>query len=72
MENERFESFLMTDLDLQRFLRHVFFVWAITKFNCVHNENVSWHISIDFILLDTSHGLVELLVAMTKLNKYVY
>jgi hypothetical protein len=70
----------MTDLDLQRFSRSpkifkacVFLLgMAITKFNCVHNENVSWHISVDFILLDTSHGLVELLVAMTELNKFVY
>ncbi len=32
----------------------------------------SWHISIDSILLDTSHGLVELLTTMIQLNKYAF
>ncbi len=33
-------------------------------------KDASWHISIDFILLDTSNGLVKLLIAMTNFNKY--
>jgi hypothetical protein len=32
----------------------------------------SWHISIDSIVLDTSHGLVELLTTMIELNKYAF
>jgi hypothetical protein len=35
----------------------------------VYDDDVSWHISMDSILLDTSHGLVELLTIMTNLNK---
>jgi hypothetical protein len=41
-------------------------------FNRLHNDEPSWHIFIDSIVLDTSHGCVELLIAMTKLNKYVF
>lgn len=32
----------------------------------------SWNISIDLILLDTSHKLVELLINMTNVNEYVF
>ncbi len=46
-------------------------VW-LPYINHLHNDEPSWHISIDSIVLDTSHdGLVELLTTMTELNKYV-
>ncbi len=35
----------------------------------VYDDDVSWHISMDSILLDVFHGLVELLTIMTDLNK---
>jgi hypothetical protein len=38
---------------------------------CLHVDEPSWHISIDSIVLDTFHELVEFYTAMTKLNKYV-
>jgi hypothetical protein len=39
--------------------------------NHLHNDEPSLHIFHDSIILDTSHGFVELLVTMTKFNKYV-
>jgi hypothetical protein len=36
----------------------------------IHIKDASWHIFIDFILLDTFNGLVELPIAMTNFNKY--
>jgi hypothetical protein len=35
----------------------------------VHNDEPSWHIYMDFIILDTSHEFVELLTTMMDLNK---
>jgi hypothetical protein len=35
----------------------------------LHNDDASWHICADLILLDTSHGLVELLIMLIDLNK---
>jgi hypothetical protein len=35
----------------------------------VHGDDASWHIFVDPILMDTFHGLVELLIAMTDLNR---
>jgi hypothetical protein len=68
-ENERFEYFLLTDLDLKFIFGHMFFVWDGN--HMLHDDEPSWHISIDSIFLDTSHGLVELLTAMMEFNKYV-
>jgi hypothetical protein len=36
---------------------------------CVHNDKVSWHILVDSIMMDTSHGLLKLLIAMIDLSK---
>jgi hypothetical protein len=30
----------------------------------VHGDDASWHVSMDFILMDTFNGLVELLTTM--------
>ncbi len=45
-------------------------VW-LPYINHLHTGEPFWHISIDSIVLDTSHGLIKLLIAMTKLNMYV-
>ncbi len=37
--------------------------------NILHSDDPSWHIFADSILLNTFEGLVELLIAMTNLNK---
>ncbi len=37
--------------------------------HCVHGDDASWFISMGSILMDTSRGLVEFLIAMTDLNK---
>jgi hypothetical protein len=54
----------------------MFFMWYgnhrlqawMPYIRCVHDDD-AWHISMDSILLDTFHGLVELLIVMTNLNK---
>jgi hypothetical protein len=79
-ENERFEYFLFADLDLKFFSKHMFFVWdgnhmlkvQLPYINHMHDDEPSQHISVDSIILDTFHGLVELLITMTELNKYVF
>jgi hypothetical protein len=38
----------------------------------LHNDDLSWHIFVDSILLDIFHGLVELFTTMIDLNKYVF
>jgi hypothetical protein len=56
----------------------MFFVWDgnhrleawLLYINHLHNDEPSWHISIDSIILDTFHGLMGL-IAMTEFNKYV-
>jgi hypothetical protein len=78
-ENERFEFFLLADPNFKFLSKCIFFEWDgnhmlhvwLPYINCLHNDGPSWHIYIDSIILDTSHGLVELLIAMTKFNKYV-
>jgi hypothetical protein len=35
----------------------------------VHNDQFSWQILMDSILLDTSYGAIKLLTTMTNLNK---
>jgi hypothetical protein len=35
----------------------------------VHNEDPSWHMSMDSIVLNTYHGLDKLFIAMMDLNK---
>ncbi len=57
-----------------------FFVWDgnhklqawVPYINLLHNDEPSQYISIDCIVLDIFHGLVEPLIAMTKFNKYVF
>ncbi len=39
--------------------------------NHMHNDEPSWHIFVDSIVLNTSHELVELLIATIEFNKYV-
>jgi len=37
----------------------------------LQDDEPSWHIFVDSIIFDTSHGLVEFFIAMMELNKYV-
>jgi hypothetical protein len=78
-ENERFESFCWLILISSLFASACFFVlngnhrlqaWLF-YINHMHNDEPSLHISHDSIILDTFHGFVEVLVTMTKFNKYV-
>jgi hypothetical protein len=41
--------------------------WPYIDLNHPNEEN--WHILIDVFVLDTTNGLVELLIAMINLNK---
>ncbi len=78
-ENERFESFLLVDLDLKFFYKHIFFVWDgnhrlqvwLPYINHLQDDEPFQHIFVDSIVLDTSHGFIELLITMMELNKYV-
>jgi hypothetical protein len=55
----------------------MFFVWDDSQklqtylpyINRLHNDEPSWHIFGDFIVLNTLYGFVELLIAMTNFNK---
>jgi hypothetical protein len=55
----------MENPHLHRFLRCMFFVWDRNHrlqawvFKWVHDEDIFWHISMDFILLDISNGLMD-------------
>lgn len=78
-ENERFETFLLADLDLKSISMHIFFVQdgnhglqaQLPYINCLQDDEPSYHISIDSIILNTFHGLVEFFTATMELNKYV-
>ncbi len=78
-ENERFETFLFDNPYLKSLSKHMFLVWDgnhklqvwLPYINCLHNDEPSWHISMDSIIFDTSHGPIELLPAMMELSKYV-
>ncbi len=64
-ENKRI--FFMENPHLHRFLRCMFFVWDgnhrlqawVLYIKWVHDEDIFWHISMDFILLDISNGLMD-------------
>jgi hypothetical protein len=57
----------------------MFFVWDgnhklqawLPYIQHVHNEDPEWHYLVDSIVFNTSHCLVELLIAVTYLNKSV-
>lgn len=76
-KRQRFEEFMLVDLDLKSLFGRMFFMWdgnhrlqAWMPYFCyVHGDDASWHISMDSILMYTFHGMVELLIAMTNLNK---
>jgi hypothetical protein len=75
--NDEFEVFLKGDPNLSKFSRHMFHVWDgnhrlqawMPYITWVHPNDANWYICVDFILLDTTRGLVELLMAMTDLNR---
>ncbi len=75
-ENQRFEDILLGNLDFKPHSRWMCFVWdgnhmlqaKIPYIHCVHNDEPSWHIFVDSILLDTSHSFVEFLTPMINLK----
>jgi len=68
-ENERFEFFLMVDLNHHKLSRCMFFVWdgnqkykvhvGMPYIKCICGEATSQYISMDSIMLDMSNGLVK-------------
>jgi hypothetical protein len=42
--------------------------WMLYIFR-VHPHDLSWHIAMDSIMLDTREGLIHLLTAMIDMNK---
>lgn len=75
-KNQRFEEFMLANLDLKSLFGRMFFMWDsdhrlqawMPYFRHVHGDDVSWHIYVDSILMYTSHGMVEFLIAMIDLN----
>lgn len=75
-ENQRFEDILLGNLDFKPHPRWMCFVWdgnhmlqaKIPYIYRVHNDEPSWHIFVDSILLDTSHSFVEFLTPMIDLK----
>jgi hypothetical protein len=78
-KNEKFEAFLKADANLSSLSRKLLYVWDgnhrlqawLPCINSIHPNDVDWHVSIHSFVLDTTCKLVELLIAMTNLNKYV-
>jgi hypothetical protein len=75
--NASFEETLNADEDLQKFSGRMFYVgdgnhqlqaW-MPYISRVHPNDLSWHIAVDFIMLDTREGLIHLLTVMTNMNK---
>jgi hypothetical protein len=77
-ENEKFEHFLLGNPNF-KFLPNCIFLWEdnhklqiwLFYTQRVHHEDPKWHYSVDSIVFNASHALVELLIAMTDLNKSI-
>lgn len=74
---DEFEVFMRGDPYLSMFSKCMFHVqdeshhlqaW-MSFITWVHLDDATWHICINSIFLDTTRGLMELLAAMTNLNK---
>jgi hypothetical protein len=76
-KNAKFEKFLLEGPDLSWLCGKMFHIWDGN--HCLqawwpyidlnHPNEEDWHISIVVFVLDTTNGLVELLIAMINLNK---
>jgi hypothetical protein len=73
----KFGKLLLEDPDLSWPCGKMFHVWDKNHhlqtwqpyIDLNHLDEEDWHISIDAFVLDTTNGLVELLIGMTNLNK---
>jgi len=81
LENERFEKLLQATQTLCTFPTKCFFYGmgtiickpgCLKSTSCTTMRHPGQHISIDLILLNTSHRLVKFLTTMTNLNKYIF
>ncbi len=78
--NVFFEKSLSLDVDLQRFIRQMFFVWDnnhqlqawMPYILRIHVDDLSWHILVDSNMLDMTKGLVQLFIAMTNMNNRIF
>jgi hypothetical protein len=75
--NASFEEGLNLDEDFQRFSGRMFYVWdgnhrpqaSMPYISRIHPHDLSCHIVVDSIMLDTKEGLIHLFTAMTNMNK---
>ena len=76
-ENDKFNSFLETISELVEYTNKMFFVcdgnhrrqaW-MSHISRLHNDDSSWHIAVDSILLDTKDRIRVLMQAMHDINK---
>jgi hypothetical protein len=78
-KNEEFEAFLKANVNLSSLFGKLLYVWDgnhrlqtwLPCINSIHPNDVDWHVSVRNFVLDTTCELVELLITMTNLNKYV-
>jgi hypothetical protein len=76
-KNAKFEKFLLKDLDRSWLCGNMFHVWDGNHYlqawwpyiDLNHPDEEDWHILVDASILDTTNGLVELLITMTDFKK---
>ncbi len=76
-KNDKFEDFLHGDVDLRSLSGKMFHICdenhrlqaQFPYIEKVHSLDPDWHICVNSFILDNKIGLVDLLIAMTKLNK---
>ncbi len=74
--NASFEEAFNVDENLKRFSGKMFFVWDgnhwlqawMPYISRVHSDDLSWHIVVDSIMLDTRKDLIHLFIAMIGMN----
>jgi hypothetical protein len=73
--NERFDSFMFANPNFKSLSMRMFFMWDgnpklqtwLPYINRLHDDEPFLHISVNSIVFDTFHGLIELLTAMTSM-----
>jgi len=76
-KNAKFEKFLLKGPNLSFLCGNLFHVWDRNHrlqawwpyIDLNHPNEEDWYISINAFVLDTTNGLIELLITMTNLNK---
>ena len=75
--NEQFELSLQVDVNLHKFSGKVFFIFDGNHrlqawkpyIDMFHSDDLKWHYSVDFIVLDISSSVPQVLIAMNNINK---